>query len=51
MKWKKYFARFRMHCTFNEYKKLCSGKPKVETGGKYKRLLCMGVARIGGRGK
>ena len=48
---KKYFARFRMHCTFNEYKKSCSGKPKVETGGKYKCLLCMGVARIDGRGK
>ena len=40
-----------MHCTFNEYKKSCSGKPKVETGGKYKCLLCMGVARIDGRGK
>ena len=48
---KKYFARFRMHCTFNEYKNSCSGKPKVETGGKYKCLLCMGVARIDGRGK
>ena len=43
----KYLARLRMHCTFNE----CSGKPKVETGGKYKCLLCMVVARIDGRGK
>ena len=48
---KKYLARLRMHCTFNEYKKSCSGKPKVETGGKYKCLLCMGVARIDGRAK
>ena len=38
-----------MHGTFNEYKKSCSGKPNVETGGKYKCL--MGVAWIDGRGK
>ena len=37
--------------TIIQYKKSCSGKPKVETGGKYKCLLCMGVARIDGRGK
>ena len=47
----KYVTRFRMHCTFNEYENSCSAKPKVETGGKYKCLLCMGVARIDGRGK
>ena len=37
-----------MHCTFNEYENSCSAKPNVETGGKYKYLLCMVVARIDG---
>ena len=40
-----------MNCTLNEIENSCSNKPKVETGGKYKCLLCMGVAQIDGRGK
>ena len=40
-----------MNCTFKKYENSCSAKPKVETGGKYKCLMCMGVARIDGRRK